>query len=69
MYQDMVQYRDYYGEEAKTYLNNDYLRDNLINISNELYILNDNIENILGYPDYLKLNSCMTLFNYIDPSI
>ncbi len=63
----------YYGikdiEEAKAYLNNDYLRNNLINISNELYILNDSIENILGYPDYLKLNSCMTLFNYVDPSI
>ena len=25
--------------------------------------------NILGYTDVLKLNSCMTLFNYIDPSI
>jgi uncharacterized protein (DUF1810 family) len=63
----------YYGikdiEEAKAYLNNDYLRNNLINISNELYKLNNSIENILGYPDYLKLNSCMTLFNYVDPSI
>ncbi len=63
----------YYGikdiEEAKAYLNNDYLKNNLINISSELYKLNDNIENILGYPDYLKLNSCMTLFNYVDPSI
>jgi uncharacterized protein (DUF1810 family) len=31
--------------------------------------LNDDISNILGYPDDLKLKSCMTLFNYVDPSI
>ncbi len=63
----------YYGikskEEAVAYLENEYLRNNLIEISNALYELNDLINNILGYPDYLKLKSCMTLFNYVDPSI
>ena len=31
--------------------------------------LNDGISDIMGYPDDLKLNSCMTLFGYIDPTI
>ncbi len=56
-------------DEAKEYLNNDILRKHLIEISEELYKLNDSIYDILGYIDALKLNSCMTLFNYIDPSI
>ena len=38
-----------------------------IEICNELYKLDDSIENIFGYPDYLKLNSCMTLFEYSIP--
>ena len=56
-------------EEALAYLNNEYLRNNLIRISEALYNLDDNINNILGYPDELKLNSCMTLFHYINPDI
>lgn len=56
-------------DEAIAYLQNEYLKNNLIEISNALYQINDNISNILGYPDDLKLKSCMTLFNYIDPSI
>ena len=56
-------------DEAKEYLNNSILRHHLIEISEELYKLDDSIYNILGYTDALKLNSCMTLFNYIDPSI
>lgn len=56
-------------DEAKAYLKNSFLRNHLIEISEELYKLDDNIYNILGYTDALKLNSCMTLFNYIDPSI
>lgn len=63
----------YYGinsiEEAKAYLNNSILRKHLVEISEELYKLNDNISDILGYPDDLKLNSCMTLFNYADPAL
>ena len=56
-------------EEADAYLKNEYLKNNLIEISNALYQINDNISNILGYPDDLKLKSCMTLFSYADPSI
>ncbi len=56
-------------DEAIAYLNNNYLKNNLIEISKTLYEIDDDITNILGYPDDLKLKSCMTLFNYIDPSI
>ena len=56
-------------EEAKEYLNNEILRSRLIEISNELLKLNDSIDNIMGYPDNLKLCSCMTLFYEADPSI
>lgn len=56
-------------DEAIAYLKNEYLKNNLIEISKVLYELDDNISNILGYPDDLKLKSCMTLFNYTDPSI
>lgn len=59
---------EYYGldsvDEVIEYMNNPYLRNNMIEICNELYKLDDSIENIFGYPDYLKLNSCMTLFEY-----
>lgn len=63
----------YYGiknkEEALEFINNDYLKNNLIKISEYLYKLDNNVEDILGYPDYLKLKSCMTLFNYVAPDI
>ena len=63
----------YYGisnkEEAILYLKNAILRNRLINISKELYKLNDNINNIMGPIDSLKLNSSMTLFKYIEPDI
>lgn len=59
----------YYGisnkEEAIEYMNNPYLKNNMLEICNELYKLNDNIRNIFGYPDYIKLKSCMTLFEYV----
>lgn len=59
---------EYYGidgvDEVIEYMKNPYLKDNMIEICNELYKLDDSIENIFGYPDYLKLNSCMTLFEY-----
>lgn len=59
---------EYYGldgtDEVIEYMNNPYLKNNMIEICNELYKLDDSIENIFGYPDYLKLNSCMTLFEY-----
>ena len=56
-------------DEAIAYLKNEYLKNNLIEISKVLYELDDNISNILGYPDDLKLKSCRTLFSYADPSI
>lgn len=63
----------YYGikdkEEAKQYLQNTLLKDHLIEITEELYKQNNNIKKIVGYPDYLKVKSCMTLFSYIDPTI
>lgn len=62
---------EYYGidgvDEVIEYMKNPYLRSNMIEICNELYKLDDSIENIFGYPDYLKLNSCMTLFEYSIP--
>ena len=61
---------EYYGidgiDEAKEYINNEYLKNNLIEISNELYKHNKNITDILGYPDDLKVKSCMTLFEQVD---
>jgi len=63
---------NYYGienlEEAKRYIENDYLRENLVNISRELLSIDNDIEYILGYPDNLKLQSSMTLFKYADPN-
>ena len=60
---------EYYGidgiKEAKEYLSNDYLRGNLITISNALLELNEsNPTAVMGYPDDLKLRSSMTLFYY-----
>ncbi len=50
-------------EEAKEYYNNDYLRNHLIDLTRIIIDLNVNdIKDLLKYPDYLKLNSCMTLF-------
>ncbi len=64
---------EYYGidglKEAKEYYKNDYLRNNLLEITNELLkIDNNDIEYIMGYPDNLKLLSCMTLFSEVDKS-
>lgn len=58
----------YYGiedlKEAKAFLENELLREHLIEITSELLKLDGNIESILGFPDNLKLNSSMTLFYY-----
>ncbi len=64
---------DYYGisnlEEAKEYIKNEYLRHNLVEISSELLNIDDDILNIMGHPDNLKLQSSMTLFKYADEQI
>ena len=66
------EFSNYYGmegiEEAKRYIENDYLRENLVNISRELLSLDGDIESIVGYPDNLKIQSSMTLFMYADPN-
>ena len=64
----------YYGiddlAEAKAYLQNEYLRNNLLEITEALLNLDsNNPTEILGYPDDLKVKSCMTLSNYADQSI
>ncbi len=63
---------EYYGidglEEAKAYLRNDTLRTHLLEISDALLQLESNdLEEIMGYPDNLKVCSCMTLFHFADP--
>ena len=55
-------------DEAKAYMENDYLRNNLIEISQALLDCgNDDIGDIMGFPDNLKLCSCMTLFELAAP--
>ena len=61
---------NYYGidglKEAREYVENEYLANNLINISNELLKLetNDPVE-IFGHTDSKKLRSSMTLFELV----
>ena len=50
-------------QELADYWTNDYLKNNLCQITQALLNLdNNNISSILGYPDDLKLKSSMTLF-------
>lgn len=62
----------YYGisslEEAKAYVQDEILKARLIKISQVLLQLESNDpEEIFGWPDDKKLNSCMTLFEAADP--
>lgn len=62
----------YYGldgiEEATEYYNNEYLKNHLLEISKALLeVKNSDIEDIMGYPDYFKVRSSMTLFGNVDP--
>lgn len=64
----------YYGlhgiDEAKAYIADDELRHNLVEISEALLALeSDNATQIMGYPDDMKLKSCMTLFMLAAPEI
>lgn len=64
----------YYGiadlEEAKAYMAEPYLRKNLITITNALLALEQSDPGlIMGYPDNLKLCSCMTLFEIAAPDV
>lgn len=49
-------------EEAVRYWNDPMLRSHMIEICRELLKLDGSIDWIMGYPDNLKLRSCMTLF-------
>ncbi len=63
----------YYGlskKEAKAYISDELLRNRLIEISEALLSLESNdATEIMGYPDDLKLKSCMTLFMEIASEI
>ena len=63
----------YYGltkDEAKAYIKDEILKSRLLEISQVLLELKSNdATEIFGYPDDLKLNSCMTLFSEIAPEI
>lgn len=48
--------------EAIAFWNDPVLSSHLVELSRELLKLDDSIDWILGYPDNLKLRSCMTLF-------
>ena len=55
-------------EEAKEYLKDDMLRTHLLELCDALLSLETNdAEYVMGYPDDLKLRSCMTLFQTADP--
>ena len=54
--------------EAKDYLANETLRTHLLELCDALLTLDTNdAEYVMGYPDDLKLRSCMTLFQAADP--
>ena len=54
--------------EAKSYLENDTLREHLLELCDALLSLETNDAGyVMGYPDDLKLRSCMTLFQAADP--
>lgn len=55
-------------EEAKAYLRNETLRTHLLETCEALLSLeSSDAEDVMGYPDDLKLRSCMTLFREADP--
>ena len=55
-------------EEAREYLNHEILGSRLLEITQAVYDLNaEDISYVMGYPDDLKLQSCMTLFALVAP--
>ena len=54
-------------EEAKAYLDNRLLRDNLYELCNVLLISDKDAYSIFGRPDCYKLKSSMTLFDMVSP--
>lgn len=65
---------EFYGvdglAEAKAYLENDMLKNRLIEISEALLALeSSDASDVMGFPDNLKLRSSMTLFSEAAPEI
>lgn len=55
-------------DEAKAYLENETLKTHLLELCSALLSLDtSDAEEVMGYPDDLKLRSCMTLFLQADP--
>ena len=55
-------------EEAKEYVAHPILRTRLLECTNIiLNVHGKSADDIFGYPDYLKLKSSMTLFDYVNP--
>ena len=63
---------EFYGisskEEAKAYLDHSVLGPRLREITQALLNCNKTADDILGYPDVLKVRSCMTLFDLVSPN-
>lgn len=63
---------EYYGirdlDEAKAFLQDEYLASHLLEISNTLLNLQtDDARSVMGRPDDMKLKSSMTLFHLANP--
>ena len=55
-------------EEARAYLENEFLKSNIYELCNILLLSNKKAYDIFGSPDYKKLKSCMTLFDLVCPN-
>lgn len=55
-------------EEAKAYLDHPVLGQRLREITQAFLECNETADDILGYPDVLKVRSCMTLFDLVSPN-
>lgn len=57
-------------DEAKAYLDDPVLRERLLEISGALLELeSDDAGDVMGWPDDMKLKSCMTLFHVAAPEV
>lgn len=55
-------------DEAKTYMENEVLKGHMMEICQELLVLETcDASSIFGWPDDMKVQSCMTLFGISNP--
>ena len=55
-------------DETKEYLAHPVLGERLLECSNIILNINGKtVDDVFGYPDNMKLKSCMTLFNFVAP--